>query len=86
MESLQAINDYYDYEYTIYFWRTLSGTEVDFILYGPRGFYAFETKRSSQIARDSLKGLRSFNADYPEAKLHFIYMGKRKEYHGNITA
>jgi predicted AAA+ superfamily ATPase len=85
-QSLQAINDYYEYGYTISFWRTASGSEVDFVLYGPRGFHAFEIKRSSRISGTSFKGLKSFGADYPEAKLHLIYMGGLKEYHANITA
>lgn len=86
LQSLSAINDYFDLGYTIYFWRTLSGSEVDFILYGPRGLHAFEIKRSAQVASKSLKGLKEFSEDYPEAKLHFIFLGKHKEYHGNITA
>ena len=41
LQHLQAINDYYNYEYTIYFWRTQEGAEVDFVLYGPRRFSCF---------------------------------------------
>jgi len=42
----------------IYFWRTLAGDEVDFIIDGPRGFHAFEIKRSAQIKIKNLKVLR----------------------------
>jgi len=86
LQSLCAINDYYELGYTIYFWRTASGTEVDFILYGPRGLHAFEIKRSSTVQNKALKGLRDFHEDYPEAKLHFVFGGKNKEYHGDIQA
>lgn len=86
LQSLRAINDYYDLGYTIYFWRTSTGTEVDFILYGPKGLHAFEIKRSSQVQNKSLKGLREFKEDYPEAQLHFIFLGKHKEYHNDINA
>jgi len=86
LQSLIAINDYYRFEYKIYFWRTLAGDEVDFIIYGPRGLHAFEIKRSSQLHNKALKGLRNFGADYPEAKLHMIFLGKQKEYHDAITA
>ena len=86
LQSIQAINDYYNYEYTIYFWRTQGGAEVDFILYGPRGFHAFEIKRSSKVTSDALKGLKLFGEDYPEAKLHLIYLGKHKQYQGPITS
>ena len=86
LQSLCAINDYYELGYTIYFWRTASGTEVDFILYGPRGLHAFEIKRSSTVQNKALKGLRDFHEDYPEAKLHFVFGGKNKEYHGDNQA
>ena len=86
LQSLSAVNDYYELGYKIYFWRTLRGDEVDFILYGPQGFHAFELKRSSQVSSKALKGLKSFHEEYPEAQLHLIFLGKQKEYHENIVA
>lgn len=86
LQSLRAINDYYELGYKIHFWRTLAGDEVDFILYGPHGLHAFEIKRSSQINSKSFKGLKTFSEEYPEATLSIIFLGKHKEYHGNITA
>lgn len=85
-QSLSAINDYFKLRYSIHFWRTSSGAEVDFVLYGPRGLHAFEIKRSSRIDKKSLNGLNAFKQDYPEATLHIVYFGKHKEYHGDITA
>lgn len=86
LQSLSAINDYYDLGYKIHFWRTQSGEEVDFVIYGPRGFHAFEIKRSSVITSKSLKGLKTFGQDYPEAHLFILFFGKIKEYYGNVTA
>ena len=86
MQSLQAINDYLELGYKIHFWRTQAGNEVDFILYGPKGLHAFEIKRSKQINSSNLKGLKSFLEDYPQAKAYIIYLGKNKEYYGNIVA
>lgn len=86
LQSLLAINDYYELGYKIYFWRTHTGNEVDFVVYGPKGFHAFEVKRSSQLTSTAFKGLRTFKEDYPEAKLHILFLGKRKEYHEDITA
>lgn len=40
-QELKTINDYFGYDYQLYYWRTASGREVDFILYGPRGLLAF---------------------------------------------
>ena len=51
------------------FWRTRSGLEVDFIVYGPNLFLAIEVKRSRRIDRSDLKALRAFGEDYPEAEL-----------------
>ena len=86
LQSLRAINDYYELGYQIYFWRTQAGEEVDFVLYGPNGLHAFELKRSGTITSKSLKGLQAFGQDYPEAQLSVIYLGKQTEYHGKITA
>ncbi len=85
LQSLRAINDYLEFGYTIYFWRTSAGAEVDFVLYGPRGLHAFEVKRSSTVHNKFFNGLKSFGQDYPEAKLHFVHLGNVKEYHGDIN-
>lgn len=89
LQSLCAVNDYFELGYTIHFWRTAAGHEVDFVLYGPKGLHAFEIKRAGSIANKDLRGLKAFKEDYPEATLHVIYGGTQKEYHqadwGNIT-
>lgn len=86
LQSLRAINDYYDLGYSIHFWRTHAGTEVDFVLYGPRGLHAFEIKRAGKVQNKFLKGLTEFGKDYPEAKKYLVYTGALKEYHGDIVA
>ena len=50
------------------FWRTRSGLEVDFVVYGPDLFWAIELKRSARIDRRDLAGLKAFGADYPQAE------------------
>lgn len=85
LQSLRAVNDYYELGYTIHFWRTLAGDEVDFVLYGPKGLHAFEIKRTANITNKMFKGLKNFGEDYPEASLHMLYLGKQKEYHGAIN-
>jgi predicted AAA+ superfamily ATPase len=84
-QELTAINDYYDYQYDIYYWRTSNGMEVDFILYGPKGLLAFEIKRSRHVSSKDLRGLKKFQADYPEAKSYLLYGGDREEYYNNIA-
>ena len=41
-------------------------------------------KCSTHITSKSLKGLRTFGEDYPEAKAHMLYLGNLREYHGAI--
>jgi predicted AAA+ superfamily ATPase len=83
-QELRAINEYYRLEYSLYFWRTNTGVEVDFILYGPRGIIAVEVKHRNRITARETKSLRIFKNDYPEAKCYLFYMGNRKEYYDDI--
>jgi uncharacterized protein len=57
------------------FWRTRTGSEVDFVLYGEDVFVAMEVKNTMSVRRSDLRGLKSFRQDYPEAKLVFLYRG-----------
>jgi predicted AAA+ superfamily ATPase len=65
-------------KHNLYFWRTKSGLEVDFIIYGPRSFVALEIKNSKTISPQDLRGLKEFHKDYPEATRLFIYRGEEK--------
>ena len=78
MQHLRAWCDYSEENTQCYFWRTRSGTEVDFILYGEHHFYAVEVKNSSNIHSSDLKALKAFKSDYPEAKTLLLYRGKDK--------
>lgn len=57
------------------YWRTRSQVEVDFIIYGPKGFWAIEVKRSSDVNFRDLKGLQTFCKEYPEAIPFCVYLG-----------
>ena len=74
-QILRALNDCYQLGYQIYYWRTRNQEEVDFVLYGPRGLFAFEIKRSHRLRREDLNSLRLFKKDYPVAKCFYIYLG-----------
>lgn len=84
LQEIQALTDYYDLGYEIFYWRSASGLEVDFILYGPKGLLAFEIKRKSNIQKNDLRGLLAFNADCPEAKSFIFCSADKEEYRGNI--
>jgi uncharacterized protein len=83
-QSLRAENETRDLQYTIHYWRTREGVEVDFVLYGERGLHAFEVKRSSVLRDADLAGLRMFCSDYPMAKGHLYYGGQTRYQYGNI--
>ena len=57
---------------------------MDSILYGDRGLLAFEVKRTSRLSPETLKGLRSFRADYPMAHTILVYGGRREVNEGGI--
>jgi predicted AAA+ superfamily ATPase len=76
-QELRAINDAFDLGYQLSFWRTRTGHEVDFVLYGERGLVAIEVKRSSRYREQDLAGLRVFGDDYPMARRFLFYGGDR---------
>lgn len=84
LEHLRALNDYYRLGYNLYFWRTSNNVEVDFIVYGEGGLFAFEIKRARSISRSDLSGLRAFTEDYKIAKCYLLYGGDNEEYYDNI--
>jgi uncharacterized protein (DUF1015 family) len=60
----------------IYYWRTRSGVEVDFVVYGEAGFWAMEVKNTTRVRPEDLGGLKRFAADYPECEPLLLYRGR----------
>lgn len=77
-QHLVAWQSYTAQKHTLYFWRTRSGVEVDFIVLGPLGFWALEIKHSESFQPSDLNALKSFTEDYPEASPIFLYRGKER--------
>jgi len=69
---------FYSKEKNIYFWRTRSGGEVDFIVYGESRFCAIEVKNANKVHRSDLKSLHAFNKDYPSSEMILLYRGSEK--------
>ena len=65
--------------HSLSFWRTQTKLEVDFIIYGPRGFWAIEVKRSANLGPDDIRGLMAFKKEYPEAACMIVAPSKRRE-------
>ncbi len=77
-QHLMAWKDYTSEKHTINFWRTRSGAEVDFVVFGPLGFWAIEVKNSDKVNSNDLKHLTTFKDDYPEARPLLLYRGKNR--------
>lgn len=77
-QHLLAWIDYSNYQLKLYYWRTRTGTEVDFIIYGKEGFWAIEVKNTLKVRKSDLKSLKTFIHDYPQALALFLYRGNRK--------
>jgi predicted AAA+ superfamily ATPase len=60
----------------LHFWRTRSGVEVDFVVYGPSGFWAIEVKNSSAVRSADVRSLRAFVEDFPECEPMLLYRGE----------
>jgi uncharacterized protein len=78
LQHLRALNDYLGLDHSLYYWRTPTGDEVDFVLYGGHGLIAFEVKMSPRVRPDDLRGLLRFREDYPQARAFFVYTGSRR--------
>lgn len=75
-QHLKAWNEYGNHDCSLSFWRTRGGIEVDFVLYGPRDFWAIEVKNTADVRSKDLKPLKEFHRDYPECRPLFVYRGK----------
>ena len=85
LQNILAVNEAMDLGYQIHYWRTSNGTEVDFVLYGPHGFFAIEVKRGRRLPANALGGLKAFSEDYPTAKPILLYGGDRRLQKGNVA-
>lgn len=77
-QELRALNHLLDWGFEISYWRTHTGDEVDFVLYGEKGLFAIEVKLTNRVRPEDLKGLRSFQGDYPKSQAILLYTGDRE--------
>ncbi len=78
LQHLKAWCDYSEVQVDCYFWRSRGGSEVDFVMYGEQHFCAVEVKNAKQVHPGSLKSLKVFLTDYPEANAILLYRGTEK--------
>jgi predicted AAA+ superfamily ATPase len=77
-QHIKAFLDNQSIDAKLFFWRTKSGSEVDFVTYGNDSFSAVEVKSSGNLRPKDFNGLKAFGEDYPMSKRIMIYMGKTK--------
>jgi len=83
-QHLRAYSDFSFPETRLYYWRSMAGNEVDFVLYGGKTFLAIEVKNAKILRPTDYNGLTSFGDDYPEAALILLYRGSVPMKHKNI--
>jgi predicted AAA+ superfamily ATPase len=75
-QHLRAWVAYGERRTELFYWRTRSGVEVDFVLYGEAGFWALEVKNGARVFPEDLRSLRAFRQDYPECQAMLLYRGE----------
>ena len=87
LQELKALNEYLGRNYGIFYWKSTTNLEVDFVLYGEHGLKGIEVKRTAHLNPSDLRGVKAFLKDYPEAEVRIFYGGKHKLYYeGKIEA
>ena len=62
----------------LHYWRTRGGSEVDFVLYGTPGLWAFDVMNADRVRPAGLRGLTAFGDEYPEARRILLYRGEHR--------
>jgi predicted AAA+ superfamily ATPase len=77
-QHLRAWIAYTEEPHELFFWRTRSGVEVDFVVYGPSEFVAVEVKNAAWIHAKNLTSLKAFRQDYPQSRQLLLYRGDER--------
>jgi len=77
-QHLRAWCDYSKGQHSLHYWQTRSKVEVDFVIYGESGIYAFEVKNAAKVRSADLRPLKAFGQDYPSAQRILLYRGTER--------
>ena len=83
-QHLRAWIAYSGSDCKLYYWRTRHGVEVDFVVYGSRGFWAVEVKNTSTVRSQDTRSLRTFLAEYPECQVMLLHRGRQRLRIGDV--
>ena len=75
-QHLRAWIAYSGQDAVLSFWRTRSGVEVDFVVYGAEVFLAVQVQNSARVRPADLEALKAFRADFPESTALLLYRGE----------
>lgn len=84
LQHYRALGEFLKWDQKIFYWKTVSNIEVDFVSYGEEGLFAFEVKRTHRLRNEELDGLRLFQQDYPMAKCFFLCATEEEKTIDNI--
>jgi len=81
--EIVAYRSYTGKDFSINFWRTKTGVEVDFVL--GKGEVAIEIKGSSNVDKRDIYGLNAFTESFSPKKSILVCNEKEKRIHGKIA-
>ena len=79
MQNVRALLDQRGNRGELSYWRTMTGLEVDLVVYGEDTFVAIEVKRKRSPGARDFSGLKAFASEYPEARRIMLYGGEHEE-------
>lgn len=85
-QHLRAWIDYSEEGASLSYWRTRAGTEVDFVVYGPRTFVAIEVQNAGAVRGEDLASLRSFGDEFPQARRVLLHRGEDRFVRDGVLA
>ncbi len=77
-QHLRAWLAYSPTQAELFYWRTRSGVEIDFVIYGRNVFWAIEVKNAARVNPQDLRSLKAFVADYPECTPILLHRGRER--------
>lgn len=83
-QHLRSWLAYREGDLDLFTWRTRSGVEVDFVVYGSQGFWAIEVQNSRDVRPRDLRGLRTFLEEYPQSRALLLYRGTDRLRNGKV--
>jgi predicted AAA+ superfamily ATPase len=78
LQHIRAWIEYGGHNVRVYYWRSRTGMEVDFVMYGESVFIAMEVKATSRVKSHHLRGIKSFMKDYPQCTPILLYCGHER--------